>query len=462
MVEQPMPIEGASGALAASTRLLTLSQGVYRFSVAPGSPIGIGKAEHLSLPAVYIAVAPTTPAKAASLVAGPSTKGTWLSEAGHLVFARVTDDTAKLLMTSIPAADGEELTIEIDRVDETAAAPAATPRRKRAAPPIEPVIEPAIPLAAQAAAPLTRKPLRLQIIAHMRNRGDVTFIDVPWAGRVGAGLWMEAFEIRPLEGLAPADIEYRGLTGSGFETAWVAGGESCGTRGKADPLVAFAARLKPGRAEPRYDFEYSGYFRSGALVGPIRNGAPCRSTVKDDPLEGIQLRIVDRNPADSETRAVRASGGAAAEPLGGDIASAALLPAAPAKRLRFTKAPLAKIVARKDRATGGAAPLAPKPHAAATRKASAPARRAKAARPSGAKRPGAASAAAAAKKRRPRTARAAKPAAPGKGKTIAAKPARRAGQRKFAKAASAGKASKTRPAAKSSRRPARARRPRGR
>src|SRR3954451_2005774 len=101
MVEQPPAIAGVERAVAASTRLLTLSQGLYRFSIAPGSPVGVGKSEHLTLPAVYIALGPETAATSAKLISGPTTKGTWLCEAEHLVFAGVTDGSAKFLMTSI-------------------------------------------------------------------------------------------------------------------------------------------------------------------------------------------------------------------------------------------------------------------------------------------------------------------------------------------------------------------------
>jgi hypothetical protein len=136
--------------------------------------------------------------------------------------------------------------------------------------------------------------LPVQIAAHIRARGDMTFADVPWAGRVAPGLWIESFSVRPLKRLGAEDIEYKGLTGSGFETPWLTDDKMCGTKGMAVPLVGFAARLKPGAATAGYDCEYSGYFQSGVTVGPLRNGAPCRSTVANDPLEGIQVRLTKR------------------------------------------------------------------------------------------------------------------------------------------------------------------------
>jgi hypothetical protein len=101
--------------------------------------------------------------------------------------------------------------------------------------------------------------------------------------------------------LAKGDIEYKGLTATGFETPWLAGGTSCGTRGMGIPLIAFSVRIKPSRSA-QYDSEYSGRFLSGATVGPVRNGAPCRSPMPDDPLEAIQLRILERQAPHEEVK----------------------------------------------------------------------------------------------------------------------------------------------------------------
>jgi hypothetical protein len=125
----------------------------------------------------------------------------------------------------------------------------------------------------------------------------MSFIDVPWAGRVAPGLWIESFSVRPLKRFGAQDVEYKGLTGSGFETPWLSDEKMCGTKGMAVPLVGFAVRLKPSPAAAAYDCEYSGYFQSGVTVGPLRNGVPCRSTVANDPLEGIQIRLVKRSSA---------------------------------------------------------------------------------------------------------------------------------------------------------------------
>ena len=153
----------------------------------------------------------------------------------------------------------------------------------------------------------------LQVAAHIRSRGDMVFTDSPWAGRVAPGLWIESFSIKPLHRFMANEIEYKSLTGSGFETPWLSDDQMCGTRGMSVPLVGFAVRLKPSPQALRYDCEYSAYFKSGLTVGPMRNGAPCRSTVANDPLEGIQVRITRRLaaaiPAAAKTSSSRETNG---------------------------------------------------------------------------------------------------------------------------------------------------------
>jgi hypothetical protein len=138
----------------------------------------------------------------------------------------------------------------------------------------------------------------------------MTFADAPWAGRVAPGLWIESFAVRPMRLLGAHDVEYKGLTGSGFETPWLSDEKMCGTKGMAVPLVGFAVRLKPSAATAGYDCEYSGYFQSGVTVGPLRNGAPCRSTVANDPLEGIQVRVTKRPSAALPAGPTATAGGA--------------------------------------------------------------------------------------------------------------------------------------------------------
>jgi hypothetical protein len=196
------------------------------------------------------------------------------------LFVRSPAGGAAALVTAYLGRDpsGPPLALAIRRLD----APAELPIMTVA------LAMPGIPVRSQ-------EEVGLEILLHIRGRGDVYFFEPGWAGRVGAGSWVEAFAILPRDALAASAIEYKGLSASGVETDWLPSGSRCGTSGRSTPLVGFAVRQKAGVAGARFDCEYSGYFQSGAVSGPARNGAPCLSTAANDPLEGLQLRIVDRS-----------------------------------------------------------------------------------------------------------------------------------------------------------------------
>ena len=293
------PSETEDEALSASVQVLPLPSGLYLFSVkaaTSGPPKTNGQ---LSLPAVHVGLGPGVRPEEIEFISGPSTHGAWLFTEGDLLVTRVKGLNgigATLIMTSVRAPGGEVLSIKVERLEARADAAAIAAEEPDAA---------ALPGAKRGRKLVAGEPSRassasddlmlpVQIAAHIRARGDMTFADVPWAGRVAPGLWIESFSVRPLKRLDAQDIEYKGLTGSGFETPWLTDDKMCGTKGMAVPLVGFAARLKASAATAGYDCEYSGYFQSGVTVGPLRNGAPCRSTVANDPLEGIQVRLTKR------------------------------------------------------------------------------------------------------------------------------------------------------------------------
>ena len=270
--------------LSASVQVLPLPPGLYLFSVKAAAPSQTRSSGELTLPAVHVGLGPGMHSEQVEFVSGPDTQGAWLFAPGDLLVTKVKGSGVTLVMTSVRAPGGDALSIKVERLESRAEAGSTA----AAAPTVMPPAVPAV-----------RDPSRtghvpMQISAHIRARGDVSYTDVPWAGRVAPGLWVEAFCVRPLEQFGASDIEYKGLTGSGFETPWLSDDKMCGTKGMAVPLVGFAVRLKPGSVTSEYDCEYSGYFQSGVTVGPLRNGAPCRSTVANDPLEGIQVRLMRR------------------------------------------------------------------------------------------------------------------------------------------------------------------------
>jgi GT2 family glycosyltransferase/glycosyltransferase involved in cell wall biosynthesis len=282
--------------LSASVQVLPMPAGLYLVSVTAAGATQSPNDGRLSLPALHVGVGPGVRSEQVEFMAGSNTHGAWLFAPSDLVVVKVNSNPATLILTSVRAPGGEVLSIKIERLDARAevvttqsgaALPSKSPVRAPGARPQQPIASPAI-------TPSKTQGLPLQVAAHIRTRGDMSFAEVPWAGRLGTGLWIESFSVRPLEHFEAKDIEYKGLTGSGFETRWISNDVMCGTKGMSVPLVGFALRLKPNLETAAYDCEYSGYFQSGVTVGPLRNGAPCHSTVANDPLEGIQVRIVQR------------------------------------------------------------------------------------------------------------------------------------------------------------------------
>ena len=305
--------------LSASLQVLPLLPGLYLFSVKSATPAVDRGSGILRLPAMHVGLGPGVRTEQVEFVAGPSSEGAWLFARGDVLVARVNGTGATLVLTSVRAPSGDVLSIEVERLEsrsQTVHAPAAVeqPVDLPAMVAREPdAVSPLRPTTSAVADGADDGTVPLQIKAHIRARGDMNFTGAPWAGRVAPGLWVEAFSVQPLQHLNSHDIEYKGLTGTGFETPWLSDDENCGTKGMSVPLVGFAVRLRQSPEAALYDCEYSGYFQSGTIVGPLRNGAPCRSTVANDPLEGVQIRFVKRAnalAASTKSAPVRVSTGA--------------------------------------------------------------------------------------------------------------------------------------------------------
>ncbi len=296
--------------MSASVQVLPLPPGLYLFSVkAAGAPTPRVNGG-LSLPAVHVGLGPGVRSEQVEFVAGPHTHGAWLFAPGDLLVTKVNGSGATLVMTSVRTPGGDVLSIKVERLESRAeSSPAPRAVAGNGAESAAAGVRRSSKAARAVAAARPNGVVPVQVGLHVRSRGDMRFADVPWAGRVAPGLWIEAFSVRPLGVLGVQDLEYKGLTGSGFETPWLSDDKMCGTKGMAVPLVGFAVRLKPDAADGNYDCEYSGYFQSGVTVGPLRNGAPCRSTVANDPLEGIQLRVLKRTalPAEVPMAAAKAA-----------------------------------------------------------------------------------------------------------------------------------------------------------
>jgi GT2 family glycosyltransferase/glycosyltransferase involved in cell wall biosynthesis len=274
--------------LAAAATAVPLSRGVYLFSVDGAVQRDAQAPGGIALPAVSVGLAPGADGASTELISSPTMRGPWLCEAADTLVVKVSGTSSMLMLTSICVPGGSPLSIRVERLGSQGAASEPTAE----APTQPPDAAANVPPAEDAERESGGVPFR--IVAHIRNRGDVPFANGVWAGRIGRGHSIEAFWVEPQDMLAAGDVEYKGLTATGFETPWLTDSVICGTRGMATPLLGFAVRLT---AKPRakiYDCEYTGYFQSGKTAGPFRNGAPCKSPLPNDPLEGIRLFIRER------------------------------------------------------------------------------------------------------------------------------------------------------------------------
>jgi hypothetical protein len=273
------PIEGGA-------RLLPLHAGFYAFSLLSPARGGGPSTPSSGATAVEICAAPGSAALQIANLSGGDDP--WLTTAQHL-FVAVPPGGGRVLLTGYPArtAQVEPIEIEIRRLDRNRAGDAPT----------TPFDCEALVLGlgsggmAEAAG---RSPLAATAVH--RGAGEVRFLDAEWIGRLGRGLWIESFSLNPRGQLSATPIEYKALTADGEETAWIGSAAACGTGRGTTPLIGFSVRQVPGSGPPVFDCEYSGYFQSGTISGPTRNGAPCLSPVPNDPLEGLQLRMVPRQP----------------------------------------------------------------------------------------------------------------------------------------------------------------------
>lgn len=290
------PAPGAASAASQGTgsvaHVVALEPGFYAFTLAGGrwrrEPI-----TGLPLPAIQVCEAAAEGGFEITDEAGRA--GSWLGGGSTMLFVK-SRQAGEALVTAYLSREPEAppVELEIRRLD-------AGDEGFDASEP-DAVLPPLMTLRLGATDAVTESgsSVRLEVVAHIRGRGDVRFSGTGIIGRLGPEQWIEAFTIGSPDAVAAAAIEYKGLSASGSETPWLGCGSTCGETAAAVPLLGFAVRQKAAAGNTaRFDCEYSGYFQSGAVVGPLRNGAPCLSPHDNDPLEGMTLSINPR-PAPSD------------------------------------------------------------------------------------------------------------------------------------------------------------------
>ena len=266
-----------------AVRMLAVDEGLYALRVGE-----IAGATHtisgIEFPSAQVSAPSAEDGERLEIVASFPRRGLWLGRDGGTVILRSPPGGGHVIVTAYGPAEQPSISLDLDlrRLDGSAAAeePAGA--------------TPAVAAGSAAGAEGDAREVPTEILLHIERAGDRLFPGRGWVGALGRKLRIEAFSIRPLEALAPGDIEFKGFLPRGGETQWVQGGLLCGTRGRRLPLTGFAVRLAP-RLASRFDVVYQGSFFSEGIAPPQRNGQPCRAaSAADDPLEAMNIRILEK------------------------------------------------------------------------------------------------------------------------------------------------------------------------
>lgn len=275
--------------------LMTLDQGLFCVFHAPSQqPPGAN-----GLPGVRLSL-PPVPNDAVTIVTFDETG--WLGGADSAALIRVTRGPAQVMVTiyqengSLHAAPRLQVVRLSDAgVSQQAAAPQSTPAVAAA-----PVAARAATPAPAQAAPAAAAAQPAEISAHIQRRGDVGTRIGEWMGFPGSRTWIEGFGIAPDTLIGPEDIEYQAVLGKGWLSPWAEGGQYCGSRGMALPILGLRVRLK-GDAAKKYVLELEATFTDGTETGVLGDDDTAESESLA-PLEAFRLTILPRTAKASGRR----------------------------------------------------------------------------------------------------------------------------------------------------------------
>jgi hypothetical protein len=279
---------------------MTLETGLFCVFQTPGSSPPDPAS---GLPGVRITPAPGIAGRPEAVGVSTFREDGWLNGTAALV--RVTDGPAQILVTiyqhkGLDAAPRLQV-MRLSGEANPASGPEA-PKAAAAAP-------------AQAEAETGPNP---EVMAHVQRTGDVGCMIGDWLGVKGSRQWIEGFGLAPANGVALEDIEYQAVLGRNWLSPWVEGGNFCGSRGMALPLLGLKVRLK-GAAAKAFECSYAATFVDGSAVGPVSGGEACEAESLAA-LEAFQVVIQPRGgkPAAAKAQAgkpaVKAQPGKAPKP----------------------------------------------------------------------------------------------------------------------------------------------------
>ena len=310
------PVAPVSGAVAVATvRVVRVDEGLHALHI--GALAGnAGAVAGMAVPMALVCAPPGADGNEVEIAASFPGRGPWFGKDGGTAILRSPPGGGSIIVTlyggpgGSPGQGAADLALDLRRLDR--------PRAGAAAPAAGVAAAVAATAGVSSAALTSTRDVSTEILLHIERAGDRLFPGRGWVGALGRRMRIEAFSIRPLERLGPADIEMKAFLPNGGETQWVPGGVLCGTRGRGLPLVGFAVRVAPQHAE-RFDVVYQGSFFAGGISEPQQHGDACRSATADDPLEAVNVRLFER-VADPQGADPQGADPQEADPAGNDSA----------------------------------------------------------------------------------------------------------------------------------------------
>ncbi|NPD65601.1 hypothetical protein HN018_16085 [Lichenicola cladoniae] len=312
----PTPNQKVVTELKVSAHLMLLDPGLFCVFHAPGGPLPDSVS---GLPGVRITRPPGSSPDAVSI--STFNPDGWLGAETGAALVRVTQAPSQVLVTIYQTSDSsqEAPKLQVLRLSDAAPARPGQAPIQNAGQAAHPQASPAVP--ALPGTPTTAPaapPAKLEVAAHVQRRGDLLTLLGEWMGERGSQNWIEGFAISPNRFVEPADIEYQAVLGKGWLSPWSEGGQYCGSRGMALPILGLRVRLK-GDAAEHYDVRVSASFTDGTSVGPV-DATGTAEAPSLAPLEAFMVEIVPVAVAGEPARATQPNVGAVpkaiSEPVG--------------------------------------------------------------------------------------------------------------------------------------------------
>ena len=279
--------------LKVSGHTMALDPGLYCVFSAPGS---VAPAVDTGLPTVRISAAPGAATGRVEVV-GLHPGGYIGPDSATLV--RVAEARSAVLVTVYQAKNtrAEAPQIQVVRIsgDTQAVPPAAAAAMTGDA---AVTGEAAVGLLAPA-----RTPREVHVVAHIYGRGDVGGEIGAWMGEPGSKRWIEGFAVAPAGEVPAADVEYQAVLGRGWLSPWSEGGQFCGSRSMALPILGLRVRLR-GASAGTHRVALSATFVDGSKVGPVGDGEPCEAAS----LAALEAFHLSFEPIGATTAAAKAGG----------------------------------------------------------------------------------------------------------------------------------------------------------